>query len=253
MRETRSALRWVATLAAHGVPPTIVFEAITREVVRLSGADLARMERYDDNGTVTAVAGWSRRVTSGGQPTPGGTLKLLGSGDVDHLDTASAYYTTSYTLVRAPPDAEILRSQPGLGSILATRALTEFGDDPARFAGARSRRNYAANSPITRGSGTRRVVLTRVACNKRLRDALYLQAFATLNASPGARAYYDAHRAAVTPTTKPCAPWPTASSASCTAAYATAPPTTRPPPGKPPLNQASPLPLDSYARGMSNS
>ena len=135
------------------------------------------------------------RVTSGGQPTPGGTLKLLGSGDVDHLDTASAYYTTSYTLVRAPPDAEILRSQPGLGSILATRALTEFGDDPARFAGARSRRNYAANSPITRGSGTRRVVLTRVACNKRLRDALYLQAFATLNASPGARAYYDAHRA----------------------------------------------------------
>ena len=40
-------------------------------------------------------------VTSGGQPTPGGTLKLLGSGDVDHLDTASAYYTTSYTLERA--------------------------------------------------------------------------------------------------------------------------------------------------------
>ena len=60
LRETRSALRWVATLAAHGVPPTIVFEAITREVVRLSGADLARMERYDDNGTVTAVAGWTR-------------------------------------------------------------------------------------------------------------------------------------------------------------------------------------------------
>jgi ABC-type transport system substrate-binding protein len=40
-------------------------------------------------------------VTSGGEPTPGGTLKLLGSGDVDHLDTASAYYTTSYTLERA--------------------------------------------------------------------------------------------------------------------------------------------------------
>ncbi|HEY3006772.1 MAG TPA: hypothetical protein VGJ63_01725 [Micromonosporaceae bacterium] len=38
---------------------------------------------------------------SSGQPTPGGTLKLLGSGDVDHIDTASAYYTTSYTLERA--------------------------------------------------------------------------------------------------------------------------------------------------------
>jgi ABC-type transport system substrate-binding protein len=33
--------------------------------------------------------------------TDGGTLKLLGSGDVDHLDPASAYYTVSYTLERA--------------------------------------------------------------------------------------------------------------------------------------------------------
>jgi ABC-type transport system substrate-binding protein len=40
-------------------------------------------------------------VANGGQPVPGGTLRLLGSGDVDHLDTASAYYTTSYTLERA--------------------------------------------------------------------------------------------------------------------------------------------------------
>ena len=38
---------------------------------------------------------------SGGQPVQGGTLKLLGSSDVDHLDTASAYYTASYTLERA--------------------------------------------------------------------------------------------------------------------------------------------------------
>jgi ABC-type transport system substrate-binding protein len=39
--------------------------------------------------------------SASGQPTPGGTLKLLGSSDVDHLDTASAYYTSSYTLERA--------------------------------------------------------------------------------------------------------------------------------------------------------
>ncbi len=43
--------------------------------------------------------------TSAGPVTPsgvrGGTLTLLGSGDVDHLDTASAYYTTSYIIERA--------------------------------------------------------------------------------------------------------------------------------------------------------
>jgi hypothetical protein len=34
-----------------------------------------------------------------------------------------------------------------------------------------------------------------VATNKRLRDALHLQAFAALSTSLGARAYYDARRA----------------------------------------------------------
>ena len=93
------------------------------------------------------------------------------------------------------PDAEILRSQPGLGSVLAARVLAEFGDDPHRYADAKARRNYAGTSPITRASGTRRVVLARVVGNNRLRDALYRQAFSALTVSPGARAYYDTHRA----------------------------------------------------------
>ena len=40
-------------------------------------------------------------AASTGTPVSGGTLKLLGSSDVDHLDTASAYYVASYTLERA--------------------------------------------------------------------------------------------------------------------------------------------------------
>ena len=39
--------------------------------------------------------------SAGGTPQQGGTLKLVGSSDVDHLDTASAYYVASYTLERA--------------------------------------------------------------------------------------------------------------------------------------------------------
>ena len=50
-------------------------------------------------------------------------------------------------------------------------------------------------APITRASGTRRVVLARYARNRRLADALYQQAFSALTTSPGARAYYDPHRA----------------------------------------------------------
>jgi transposase len=93
------------------------------------------------------------------------------------------------------PDAEIILSLPGLGSILGARVLGEFGDDPNRYSDAKARKCYAGSAPITKASGTRLVVLARVARNKRLADACYLWAFAALSASPGARRCYDAHRA----------------------------------------------------------
>ena len=79
-------------------------------------------------------------------------------------------------------------SAPGCS---ASSAMT-----PNRYATAKSRKNYAGTSPITRASGTRRVVLARYARNKRLADAIYLWAFAALTAHPGARAFYDHRRAA---------------------------------------------------------
>ena len=56
----QAALRRVATLVAQAVPSGELFEAVTREAGEQCGADLARMERYEDDGTVTAVAVWSR-------------------------------------------------------------------------------------------------------------------------------------------------------------------------------------------------
>jgi hypothetical protein len=93
------------------------------------------------------------------------------------------------------PDAEVVRSLPGLGTILGARVLGEFGDEPNRYANPKSRKNYAGTSPITRASGTKRVVLARYARNQRLADAIYLWAFAALSTSPGARAFYDTRRA----------------------------------------------------------
>ena len=93
------------------------------------------------------------------------------------------------------PDAEIYRSQPGLGELLGARVLGEFGDDRDRYAGARARKNYAGSAPITRASGKKKTVLARHVRNRRLADALHQQAFCALTASPGARAYYDQLRA----------------------------------------------------------
>jgi transposase len=93
------------------------------------------------------------------------------------------------------PDSELYLSQPGLGVVLAARVLAEFGDDKTRYADARARKNYAGTSPITRQSGKKKFVQARYVHNDRLLDALGLQAFAALRASPGARAYYDQLRA----------------------------------------------------------
>jgi transposase len=116
------------------------------------------------------------------------------------------------------PDAEIYASQPGLGVVLGARVLGEFGDDWHRYADARARRNYAGTSPITRASGTKKVVLTRYARNDRLGTP----------SNDGPSAHSAAHPEPA-PTTTPCEPArsattphcassPTASSASCTAA-----------------------------------
>jgi transposase len=93
------------------------------------------------------------------------------------------------------PDAEIIRSLPGLGMTLGARVLAEFGDDPNRYRDAKSRKNAAGTSPVTRASGTRQVVLARFARNRRLADACYLWAFAAISSSHGARAFYDHRRA----------------------------------------------------------
>jgi hypothetical protein len=93
------------------------------------------------------------------------------------------------------PDAEIVLSQPGIGVVLGARVLAEFGDDPARYASAKARKNYAGTSPITIASGRKRTVAARHVHNDRLLDALIAQAFVAMRVSPGARAYYQQQRA----------------------------------------------------------
>jgi transposase len=93
------------------------------------------------------------------------------------------------------PDAVIVGSLPGLGVILGARVLGEFGDNPNRYHDAKARKNYAATSPITRASGTTRVVSARWIGNKRLVDAINQWAFCSIKQSPGSRMFYDQRRA----------------------------------------------------------
>ena len=148
------------------------------------------------------------------------------------------------------PDAEIYLSQPGLAVTLGARVLAEFGDDKTRYADAKARKNYAGTSPITRQSGKKKTVLARHVHNDRLVDALGLQALSALNASSGARTYYDQLRPAVLAIEPRRASSATASSVSCTAASRPAQNTAKTPPGHNTEKIFKP-PLDNIAHGMS--
>jgi transposase len=115
------------------------------------------------------------------------------------LGTLNAEITTMEEQVEAHfgrhPDAEVYRSRPGLGVVLGARVLAKFGDSNTQYADAGARKDYAGTGPVTRQSGKKKVVLARYVHNDRLVDALGLQAFAALRASPGARGYYDQLRA----------------------------------------------------------
>jgi signal transduction histidine kinase len=60
LADQQAAVRRVATLVARGAPNAEVFRAVTREIGLQCDADFARLERYEPDRTVSAVAAWTR-------------------------------------------------------------------------------------------------------------------------------------------------------------------------------------------------
>ena len=110
--------------------------------------------------------------------------------NAEQLDAAAVAHFEKH------PDAEIISSLPGLGSLTGARVLAEIGDDRSRFADARSLKAYAGSAPVTRASGKSLAVMHRRVKNQRLAAVGYSWAFSALTASPGARAHYDRRKTA---------------------------------------------------------
>ena len=167
-------------------------------IAQISAA-LRHARRRDVAAKAAAIQAALRTQQLGQPPIVAGAYAATVRAQVAILTVLNTEITTMEEQVEAHfgqhPDAEIYLSQPGLGVVLGARVLAEFGDDKTRYADARARRNYAGTSPITRQSGKKKFVQARYVHNDRLVDALGLQAFAALRASPGVRAYYDQLRA----------------------------------------------------------
>jgi GAF domain-containing protein len=80
--EEEAALRRVATLVAQAAPADEVFAAVTAEVGRVLSADITVLDRFEPDGTETAVGVWSR---TGAGPVPVGTRVRIGAWPVSTL------------------------------------------------------------------------------------------------------------------------------------------------------------------------
>jgi signal transduction histidine kinase len=80
-RRVEAALRRVATLVARAAPADAVFAAVTEEAGHLLRADRTTMTRYEPDGTVTFVAGWS----SDGGALPVGQRPRLGGNNLSTI------------------------------------------------------------------------------------------------------------------------------------------------------------------------
>src|SRR4051794_31923436 len=115
------------------------------------------------------------------------------------------------------PDAEIYRSQPGLGDLLGARVLGEFGDDRDRYDGARARKNYA-DRPRSPAPRARRRWCSPGTCATGGSPTPCTSRPSARCGPPRAPAPTTTSCAPAEPgTTLPSASWPTASPASCTA------------------------------------
>jgi signal transduction histidine kinase/uncharacterized protein YoaH (UPF0181 family) len=74
--EEQAALRRVATLVAQGIAPFELFEAVSAEVAQLVRAEGAALTRFEPDGTVTALGGWTK---TGGYVHSGTRFDLQGT------------------------------------------------------------------------------------------------------------------------------------------------------------------------------
>jgi transposase len=93
-------------------------------------------------------------------------------------------------LFQQHPDQLIFDSLPGAGDLLAPSLLVKFGECRSRFPTAADVQALAGTCPVTIGSGQRKRILFRRACDRDFRRIAQQFAMASLPQSTWARSYW---------------------------------------------------------------
>ncbi|MBV9489532.1 MAG: IS110 family transposase [Verrucomicrobia bacterium] len=104
-------------------------------------------------------------------------------------ELAEARSETNEQSQEHPTDVAILRSLPGVGRVIAATLLAEASQSIADR-DYESLRSYAGVAPVTRQSGSKKIVVMRRGCNHRLRNALYHWSRVATMCDERSRTYY---------------------------------------------------------------
>jgi transposase len=88
------------------------------------------------------------------------------------------------------PDNDLFRSAPGAGEVLAPRLIAAFGSDRDRYESPEEIQCYSGIAPITKQSGSSKVVQRRLACPKFLRQTFHEFADQARKYSRWSKAFY---------------------------------------------------------------
>ena len=94
----------------------------------------------------------------------------------------------------AHPDANIFRSFPGAGPVLAPRLLVAFGTQRDRFQSAEEVAQFYGIAPVVIQSGNSQVTRMRQRCPKFGRQTFHENAACAAKSEEWARQYYQSHR-----------------------------------------------------------
>lgn len=100
-----------------------------------------------------------------------------------------------HELVRQHADYHIVASLPGASDKTHCRMIAALGDDRSRYPSAESLQNATGIAPLTIQSGKQKVVCSRWACSKFMKQTFHEYAALSITESKWAKAYYDEQRA----------------------------------------------------------